>query len=277
MPQELQRLMLSTFLYEDPVSIDYDAFLTGLRKYCGPAEHVSKPEDASQLFVFPEHMVTFSDAKSVPAQVMIIPVVDREIDLSAVEGALRHSWDWPDAKEVISRCKFEIIVNELFATTLERKIRLKLYQGALQALIELMPPRAIWWPSSDRVVNPDFYVRSKQGDDPDPLYPAINVRFFRIDGSSNEYVMDTFGLYLFDLPDIQCHFKNLDLNAVGSLLGSYALYLFDQGDVIQDGHTVQGLSVNDKWRCQHEKSLVEPHREVLDINPGPPYEAGKRN
>jgi hypothetical protein len=49
-----------------------------------------------------------------------------------------------------------------------------------------------------------------------------------------------------------------------------ARYLFDHGDVIADGHTVQGIGPDaPRWRCRYAPALVGPEREVLNIDPGP--------
>jgi hypothetical protein len=58
---------------------------------------------------------------------------------------------------------------------------------------------------------------------------------------------------------------------------SKPLTIFDQGDVIEDGHTVEGFPPGSRWRCRHEKALIVPTREVLDVNPGVPFAAGNRN
>jgi hypothetical protein len=87
--------------------------------------------------------------------------------------------------------------------------------------------------------------------------------------------MDTLGLAALGLPDLQCHFHGLEVNEVAGLLYNTAWYVFENGDVIEDGQTVDGVDGH-RWRCQHEVALVPPEREVLDINPGPRYAAGPR-
>jgi hypothetical protein len=47
--------------------------------------------------------------------------------------------------------------------------------------------------------------------------------------------------------------------------------------VIEDGHTVDGVQPGQKWLCRHELAVVGPEREVVDMNPGPPYAAGARH
>jgi hypothetical protein len=88
--------------------------------------------------------------------------------------------------------------------------------------------------------------------------------------------MDTLGLGALGLPDLQCRFCLLEPRAVARALYNTAWYLFTEGDVIQDGHTVEGGAPGSRWRCRHEDSLVGPERVVLDLNPGPPYAAGNR-
>ena len=87
-------------------------------------------------------------------------------------------------------------------------------------------------------------------------------------------VMDSVGNAPFGLPDVQCHFKSLEPNMVAEVLFNAASYIFEHGDVINDRETF-GMTEDQKWICQHELSLLEPKREVLDLNPGPPYAAGR--
>jgi hypothetical protein len=110
------------------------------------------------------------------------------------------------------------------------------------------------------------------------LSGALNVRMFNIQGGApTEVVMDTLGLYAFGLPDIQCHFVQLEPANMAGLLFGLGHYIFEHGDIINDGETVQGLSDSDRWLCQHEVALVGPERDVLDINPGKLYAAGNRD
>ncbi len=88
--------------------------------------------------------------------------------------------------------------------------------------------------------------------------------------------MDTRGLSTFGLPDIQIHFRDLAPNALAAHLYNTAYYIYTKGDCIEDGHTIEGLDPEQKWRCRHETALIEPQREVIDMDPGDPYAAGKR-
>lgn len=109
------------------------------------------------------------------------------------------------------------------------------------------------------------------------LAGVVNVRLFRIENDPGVTVMDTIGLHCLGLPDLQCHFRDLDPGAMARVLYDTAAYVFENGDVIEDGHTVAGVGGDEHWRCQHEDALVEPRREVLDIDPGDPFAAGGRH
>jgi hypothetical protein len=97
------------------------------------------------------------------------------------------------------------------------------------------------------------------------------------DAESGDIVMDTLGLGALGLPDLQCHYRALSPEEVARCLYNTAWYIFSNGDVIENGHTVEGITPGTRWRCQHEDALVGPDRVVLDLNPGMPYAAGNRS
>ena len=86
--------------------------------------------------------------------------------------------------------------------------------------------------------------------------------------------MDTLGLHVLRLPDLQCHFRNIDESRMAGVLYNLAAYIVDAGDIIGDGNTISGVEGTEHWRCQHEMSLIGPERLVLDIHPGKPFAAG---
>ena len=88
--------------------------------------------------------------------------------------------------------------------------------------------------------------------------------------------MDTLGLAALGLPDLQCHFRDLIPGEVAALLKNAGYYIFENGDVIENGHTLEGITAGSRWRCQHEESMLKPSRVVLDLDPGPTHAAGNR-
>ena len=68
----------------------------------------------------------------------------------------------------------------------------------------------------------------------------MNVRLFRVEGSASDVVMDTLGLQVFGLPDLQCHCHGIELPRLATYLRNAANYVFERGDVIRDGDTIEG-------------------------------------
>ena len=79
--------------------------------------------------------------------------------------------------------------------------------------------------------------------------------------------MDTLGLAPFALPDFQIRYSDLRPPEVAAQLFNLALYLFQNGDVIEDGHTVEGVPTSAIWRCRRGLSAVEPERVVIELSP----------
>ncbi|WP_294406789.1 DUF4261 domain-containing protein [uncultured Clostridium sp.] len=102
------------------------------------------------------------------------------------------------------------------------------------------------------------------------IEPAYFVELIFEDESNminTDKINESIGLYAIGLPDLQIHFHTLDPSDVIGILENYASYIFPNGNIIND-EKVDGLYENDFWYCQHEKSIVPPYREVLDLSPG---------
>jgi hypothetical protein len=161
------------------------------------------------------------------------------------------------------------------AQGLEYKTRLVLFHNVLEAVLTVAPCEVIHWVPSQQMINPSVYLAMRQKGEFHTLLCGINVRLYLVtNGEENEKLMDTMGLGTLGLPDLQCHFKGLEPRDVAGVLYDTAYYLFDNGDVIETGHTLKGIQDVDKWKCQREYSMINPKRDVLDINPGEPFAAG---
>ena len=180
-----------------------------------------------------------------------------------------QTWDWAGAEEAVARCRWSVLVTEMFADPASRTERVAALTSVLAVLIEQTVPELLSWPYSQRVVDPD-------GFQPDDIDSVINVRFFSVGEEGNEMVMDTAGLSVLDLPDVQCHYRDANPAEIAAMLFSTARYIFEHGDVIDDGHTISGLRGDERFSCRHELALVGPSRRVIDVDLGDPYAAGSR-
>lgn len=183
---------------------------------------------------------------------------------------ISQTWDWDGAAAALDRCQGSVLVSELLAEYFAPSQRVEAIRRVIGVLIKLTSPLAISWPNSQQITDPAAFEDHR-------LDGVINIRMFVVAEGKGERVMDSLGLQVFELPDVQCHYRDYDPGAVAALLYSTAGYLFEAGDVIDDGHTITGPDNNDPLICRHEQSLVEPAREVVDIDLGLPYAVGHRD
>ena len=228
----------------------------------------------SFAFSYPEYSIQYDDV-SIPPQ-FLVAVAEQPLDVERIRPSVEQSWDWPEAKSAVERCRATVLVTDLLSSGLEYQTRLRLFHNSLLAVLEQVDCIGIHWQPSQRIVAPLTYVESKQNNT-DKVFPAINVRLFRVENREpDEILMDSIGLAALGLSDVQCHFFGMDTQEVARVIYNSAHYIFENGDVIQNGHTIQGLDESQKWKCQYEDALIAPQRVVLDFDAGI-YAAGNRS
>lgn len=235
-----------------------------------------KPEDLdSTLLLFHTNYTVEYDDGAVPAQTAIL-AAEKESDPADYVNEIQQSWECDDALDRLQSCTTSRLVSEMMARTLSPLDRLTLFHGVLQALVEVSEPHAIVFKHSQQVVAPNDYLEACQ-EAAIQRPGSFNVRFYSInDSESGDMIMDTRGLDEIGLHDLQCHYRSLDPGEVSRVLFNTALYIFENGPVIESGQTISGVEPGSKWGCQFEHSMLEPDRELLDLNPGAPYAAGDR-
>jgi hypothetical protein len=181
-----------------------------------------------------------------------------------------QTWDWEGAEAAVARGTTGVIVTELLMAGWSAHDRVTALTRVVAELSRLTRPVALYWAHSQRVSDPEAVAI-------DDLNGIVNVRFFTVSGDEKAMVLDTLGLHVFGLPDLQCHFRHREPREIASLLYATALYVFDSGDVIADGNTISSLDGNERYVCRRERSLLEPSRLVLDVDLGDPYAAGQRD
>jgi hypothetical protein len=167
----------------------------------------------------------------------------------------------------------------MMASGLPYKEGLSIFLDALETILHALPCRAIHWRPSQQIVLPETFLHGRTERGSNFVFSGpINVRFYNVSNGDveGEKLVDTMELAVLGLPDIQCHFHDLDVEAVVSSHYNIGLYIFEKGDVIDDGHTIPGLGADERCSCQHEDALAPPKRVVLDLDPGPRFAAGGR-
>lgn len=166
-----------------------------------------------------------------------------------------QTWDWDAADDALARCTHSLLVIEMFGRVHPPRERVEAFVPALCAAIEQLEPAAVWLPNSDRVVQPAAVLRERE------LAACVNVRAFRVEDSDDRF-MDTLGLHVFGLPDLQCVYRDDEPMEIARLLFDVGAYLMEQGDVIEDGDDLPDRG----WICHDAVSAVAPERRALTLS-----------
>lgn len=272
-PEVTGRTYAVELLFEAAYDLADPGIRAAIRAAC---PHAETPGGGAPIAVFHRDAPIGLADGSVCAQTAILGT-DAIVDPSAYAPLLEQSREWPEAGAALGRARRSLLVTDLMSSSLAAPRRLEVFQRTLAAVVARTKPVAIAWHAAGKLVEPASFLGAMASDDPaDRVLHALNVRLFNVGNDPGVCVMDTMGLGALMLPDLQLHFRDLDLNDVARHLFNSAYYIFQKGDVIADGNTIDGVPRGRKWRCQREASLVGPSRVVLDLDPGPPWAAGNR-
>jgi len=246
-------------------TIDPAAVLAAVRSAGAEVDLVGTLDDGSStLLAFPRLTHRFTDGKVVPLLATVIGPTPTDPG-SARPYDLSQTWGWDEAGVVIAGTTHTLVVAELMGRVHLPAARLGAYRLVLEAVIDHTRPVGTWWPSSGTALPPLLALER-------PLAGLVNVRLYQDSDRPGYSVMDTLGLHSFGLPDLQCHFRDLEHGRMASLMYATAEYLVN-GAVIETGHTIQGFGSSSRWSVILTGSLVDPPRAVLDLNPGSPHAA----
>ena len=108
-----------------------------------------------------------------------------------------------------------------------------------------------------------------------PFDAWMNIRLFNVNAEWT--LMDTVGSNQLDMPDAEAifHSESYDFGEVDNFLRNVSLYLLNNGEVIEDGDTMDGPG-GIRWQSRQSKNgICDPPRQVLrwfpmDNRPLPP-------
>lgn len=254
-------LMVAELWYEAAPDLDGPELLAALRE-------VSADTQSQDASVTVPHEVG-GGSGTAPMLTVLLPGSSLDqADKSLPDTS--QTWSWVGAEEAVRSCRASLLVGEMFAAGHDPMERVSALTTVLDAVIRTTRPVVVSWPQSQRVADPTAF----EAEDLDGI---INVRLFTVARDPGALVMDTLGLQVFGLPDVQCHFRDRDPGEIASLLYTTAVYVFDAGDVILDGNTISEPDGQGRYVCRREPALLDPSRLVLDVDLGEPYAAGDRD
>jgi len=259
-------------LYKNDFELDLIDIIKKIEPLTGQIDIVSNTQEMIGV-AFTEYTMDWGEGKHIPIQMLFINAEDK-FEYSKYQNEVKQSWDWSDINTILPCCSKRLVITDFMARGLENQRKIDLFNKVISVFIEETRCDALYMPLSMCFRNPKVFIDYKNNGGVN--YGFFNIRFYTIENTNGEMIMDSIGLYDFMLPDVQCHFRKLNPPEVAKALYNIANYIMENGDIIENGNTVQGISENDKWYCQHENSILEPKRIVIDINPGKEYAAGKR-
>lgn len=261
----------------EPIVFDRGRLLAAMSSRFGNVDSPEpKSEGATQMFLLNDHIAHFTDG-SIPAQLVLLPASGGP-DPEKYADAFEQSWSFRNARDVLETCTHSCLFSDMMSAALPQNQRRQLLAGGLLAVLECLRIDAVYFVEAQQFMSPAHLAAelSAPHQQANPTAGFLNVRFFNVSNSPGDMVMDTLGLAPFGLTDLQLHFRGLEPNDAAQVLHATAGYIFERGDVIENGHTIQGRSADERWPCRQEDSLLEPKRSILDVNPGDPFAAGRR-
>ena len=273
-------LMIHLLFEEKPQLLDHGIVRQAAEDTFGDIEDVSN-DNKLLTFAVKKYTAHFQDG-DIPPLVLLAQGIDFDSgNISELERS--QFWDMKNGEEVIDRCKYSVMISDMMSgAAMDYKERCEMVMDWLECILELYPScKAVWTPTGSKLIDPDSLKHLNLPRDQRFIYTCVNARFFNVEGSSGEYVVDTLGMYAIGLPDTQLHFKVLEPGTVTNYAYNICIYNYDENAPIASGETMDGLdsegnfSRDEQWTCQYENALIQPARTVLDIAAAG-YAAGRR-
>ena len=288
MENKIEIMMIQLLFKNKPESPTTEQFRNALEKRFGDLGDVPYAETAKEssgdmfMFPLPGHKVILQDQPDgVPVMsAFLASESDSGIDLDEMKRS--QLWDVPNAEQLISECKYTVLVNTMLGAALPYKEQAEVMLAQVEAALECYPECiGIYAPQSGKLITPEMFEAQKNGSLTHRFIQLfMNVRFFNV-SDANEMLIDTLGFSVFGGADVQVHFKGLDPNHVVNYVYNIASYQFENDFPVKSGDTIDSIDENGimqtepQWRVQYENALVDPERSVLDINCGK-YAGGDR-
>ena len=266
-------LPISLLFREKCESPSADVWLEKLEEKFGRVDVV--PDAPLSTFVLTECYAKREDGTKLSAQV-VTSKNSNEIKEPLGDAIVRSQfWDCPKGVELLDSCLWQVMVSDYMAAWLPILDRAYLLSDLLEIALELFPTcTAVFSHHSGKLLTAEDVRENPYSGSLRYFRFGVNARLFNVQ-SKDEMIVDTLGLHALGLPDMQYHFRDFDPNDVVRHAYNTAIYQFENDAPIKSGHTIDGIEPGSRWKCQHEHSLIQPVRDVLDVATGD-FAAGNR-
>lgn len=267
-------MLIAQLLFsEKPEPCSAEKARAALAKYCGD---IGETGEKSDILIFPINglRVEFADKpEGVPPLACFMQPA--EFSMKPDEMTRSQFWDMENGADFIENAKYEVVVYAMLSAGLSYREQAELFIAQLDAACEMFPTcGAIFTAGSGKLVPIARFLEDRQWDNAARfLKTAVNVRFFTIE-NTDEMLVDSLGMYLLGLPEVQLHFRGLDPNYVVNYAYNLLDYQYENDFPIESGDRLDGIGADGnisesvQWRGNYETALIQPARAVLDVNCG---------
>lgn len=235
--------MVQLLMKEKCAAPSVEQMIEILSKHLGKVEAFGDQNKEKGYFSFAawDYQSEFSDAK-VPVQLSIMGCEAFQADRI---DEMKRSQMWncqEDRDRILSECKYAVTCVDMLGGGLKAQIRANMLMDYLEALLKLYPTcEAVYSLNSGKLILADT-IRSGEVKGLDRFIQyCVNARFFNINGT-NDHVVDTLGLSLLYIEDLQYHFHDMDPNWVVGHAYSMASYILSNDCPIKNGDTIDGIA-----------------------------------
>ena len=258
-------------LFREPVSLpEKDQLTAVMEKHMGEVDCFWHDEKGAGVAA-KNYLSQFKEG-AMPVQLMITSCT--AFDGSEIDDFQRSQmWDCQGERDrILSECRYQVFGTDMIAANLAPKVRAEMDMNFLEALVELYPDcEAVYFFNSGKLILTRDIRGNKLPNFDRFIKFAVNVRFFNIQGTQ-DMVVDTLGMGILFLPDLQYHFHGMDPNWVVNHAYCIASYILSNDNPIKSG----AISRQVLWKGRYEGALIQPAREVIDIYMNE-YASGQRD
>lgn len=242
---------------------DRETAIAVMKKHLGDDLDFSDDKRNSIIFSVNQYKMTYETGTIAP----ILMITDCcKTDHEKIDAFIRSQmWACPEHEQILSQCNYQVVAVDMLAGMMDYRDRAEMLMNYMEALVELYPTcEAVYMKNSGKMFAADKIRNHTIPKEDRFVYFAVNVRFFNIQGT-DDMIVDTLGMHMLSLPDLQYHFHAVDPNAVVNHAYNVLSYLFANGNLIQENDTIDGM-MGEQWHCHYEDALIQPVREVIDID-----------
>ena len=180
--------------------------------------------------------------------------------------------DCNNKEEILENAKNHIIAADSFTSDMNYKKRAEMLMEYVEGLVELFPECiGVLFQPSGKMFSRDQIANNSISKEDKFVYFVVNARCFYI--NEDEAVIDTMGLGILGLPDIQYHFGGIDPAEIAYHAYIIASFIYNNNNPVNENDSVDGIKNGEfdpdtEWKCRYEESLIQPVRTVIDINTG---------